>query len=741
MNHNRFDAVMKNPFTGENVNVEKALWQARNALKVSTFTFSLQQIWDNLSRMSATFNLLIPQFAIGPGSRRAGRPPVYFPPLAGFNDIFSAARQGGIQGAVAEGRKVFWAQPKGLLPTLIKSAHFFLAHSEEGRKLAINKLRLDDTPWGREGPLAQLSNRRLVQAGLNTHDQSAFRDMVERTLPDIVDRAVHNIAPALEGPAISVRGREFHPLGSVLGAGNSARMWFQNGLFDTFYSYLMLQTAKDAIAPGMISNNPSWTVDQIAEETARVVNQLYSSQAEWQPLALPGTQVNPHLERIVSWFFTSFNEQRTWIGNAYEALPLPGNTSQWAFRNFFIGWTVLAGIFGVLGWKARNGMASWPGVGWIMPLSTENEPAYGAEYSDDFLEMPLPGSVGIPFTDWGREVSLQGRGGRMLSADLVAQADTVFRPLENKDFFLSRINTGMRATGHQVWGNTFYDEQLDTWYKRGMQLGLDLSPIPVQGAVNYFGERNDWGFMPEGESRIGGAGTLIQLGGVNVRAESNAELRERTAREMGLPSYADAEPWEKADVREALAGELGRTTETGARRGQPWAQFQAAQAQIDADVETGESGMVNLTRHFYHQVRRATSRQEQSRLVWDTLRRYYGLKSERYNRTEEAKRNFGIEDYDAGDTVPSANQQLLDAWHSLDEGATIYGWLDQDKFNARREEFLASLTMPQRRFILRNTNLNVPPPAMMEWLRRYAPSEWDRINQSVQLRESARRGR
>jgi hypothetical protein len=151
---------------------------------------------------------------------------------------------------------------------------------------------------------------------------------------------------------------------------------------------------------------------------------------------------------------------------------------------------------------------------------------------------------------------VKGRGGVEQTLDLVGQMDTAFRVLNPPDFITSRLSVPGAAISHQLEGESFQEEPLDSGAKRLIQGGLDVfAPIGATNIVDPLREQLPESLqyeVPQQEPRLGGMGRAIQALGINVRAESTPDLLNPTSQAMFGEDYYDLEDDEKTRVRNSL---------------------------------------------------------------------------------------------------------------------------------------------------------------------------------------------
>ena len=559
------------------------------------------------------------------------------------------------------------------------------------RRAAILERSLDDTTIFPNRP--KLTNRYMYKQGLGQRDETVFFDLAKNSLSKVIDDVVAK-DPKWKQQFMKTRN------------------WIQEGLFIPFYQSLSLHMMRNVEVPRQMAFHPDWTDAQIAGEAARVVNTVMSSPAAWQRFVVS----NPTTQFWARIPFTSLNEQRSWLGIAFEALPFKKNTSA---RSFAETWAGMLFVFGAMTSLMNQVVYGKQKGESFNPINVDPE-QFG--YSSSFMRMPLP---------------ITGRGGRNIRVDLMGQADTPFRVLDPKQFVLSRVNIPLRATLNQMAGETFMGEPLGgASMKRLMQGIFDMTPIPVeaglQAARSKSGILQD--IVPEGEGRLGTTGNILQaVGGFNLTAAPNRDLRDSVARSMGFDGYSDLEPYQKRLVGQRIVvannDEIGLATETGARRGQDWAKYQQAVREINDTYDAQLSDLM-------HEIIPKTPKDD----YWQIVSSYYNLESERINRRDQAEKDHDVEfeDREPKNAMAAALQGYYDL---MDQSKTSNGLFDSQAFGPARDLYLASLTPEQQEYVARNRNMGWLPPlsavqqALWQFLYVHAPKEARDISISFNARQ------
>jgi hypothetical protein len=164
--------------------------------------------------------------------------------------------------------------------------------------------------------------------------------------------------------------------------------------------------------------------------------------------------------------------------------------------------------------------------------------------------------------------------------DLVGQLDTAFRILDPGTFITSRESVPIRAFENQRTGKDYLGAPIDDVgpggvVSRTVQLALDMfNPIGVGQAGVEVARAMVPGakaVLPQGESRLGLPGNLVQATGVNLRAQTTPDLLNARAQAAGVESYTMMEPFQKRALKAEpeLSREIAQRQETSAIQGMP----------------------------------------------------------------------------------------------------------------------------------------------------------------------------
>ena len=597
------------------------------------------------------------------------------------------------------------------LPETTATTFRMIASSSDSRKMNLYKRALDKEPITESRP--KITMEYLVAHGLSVSgDRSAFvRSMTENS-----DEMIERIIRA---------SGDSNVLRRTLKNGQVATDWIKSGLFDVFYTNFLLSVAKHVEVPRIVGAYPDWSDEQIASAVADSLNRKFSSYGHYDPLPL---LTGPNAEVIARATALSVNETRGWFGIIQRLLPskvslpggrstrlgglLPEDNAPIAYWDPILTHVALlaltANIFNF--YATAKDKRPWTSEFWstgkpitpsqYSPVRTTREgEGMPIEYNPEFL-LPIN-----PF--------VTGRGDRLIYTDLVAQLDTPARFLDFGSAVMNRTSVHIRPIINQMKGSNFYGEPLDSLSKRATQLALDFMPVPFESLIQAgrskgFGE----GIVPPTEERLGASGKALQgWGGFNLRAETNAQLRNRFTREMGFgENYLDLEPYLKQIVTTRIDAETENEllvgAEESARRGDPYSQYVVRKRELDAEQQEEYEKLVE-------RIWSRPNRKERRSITND----YFDTNSRFHWQRSENARELDFDDDE---------ESLLDRFY--------------DTPFERREAFMQSLDQADRQFIFRNTNLRPIPQALLDFLRKNERKSWDRIRASQIARQTNLRG-
>ncbi|KKL80293.1 hypothetical protein LCGC14_2006210, partial [marine sediment metagenome] len=363
--------------------------------------------------------------------------------------------------------------------------------------------------------------------------------------------------------------------------------FFEAGLFDGVYRESQAFALEHVIIPRLRRLHPSWTDEQIAGSAAEEVNKNFSTLAVWQSVLQ-----QPAVREAARAIFFSFNESESWIKQATSAVK--GKNKRYWQEYALATLYTLALVANAINFTTEGKPLP---LDRYVPISLGNSFSsmpWGIAYNSKFLSPRLP---------WN------GRNGQPIYLDIVGQADTYLRwILDPLGALTARYNVLPRAVMNQVNGEDFWGRELEDIEDRAKQLLIDLfAPI---GAGNLLeAARLQWpgvaGFLPEAEGRIGIVGSLIQISGLNVRAEQTMDMLDKFAKESGLlkadgtpvETWDDLEPNQKKELSkdETLQVELGLRGDAAVVRQYPGAEGFAKLDALDQErITRGESLIAEL---------------------------------------------------------------------------------------------------------------------------------------------------
>ena len=671
------------PKLGER-DVFTGLAKTANTFKMSKFLLSFFQPYDLMSRM-----------VLKMGGSEVMRP---------FDLGYDAVR--GIRGMERPPQRP-WAMAR--VPRAIKNIFSMYLTGNDARSMrAVAEALSDDPVYIHNG--VPITHRMYVREGLGIGgDRSVFLNTAQQGMVEGIDNFIANMERK-PGARHAVAVKD----------------WLQNGLFQAFYQQAMFELMDSFYVPHFIRKYPNLSAEQIVAHSADKANRFMSAHQPWQQWMFS----NPEWSRWLQLGLTSTSEPRAWFGETMRAFPASGNrdweTHAAFWGSMMIAYGAVTEIMSAVSQDHQNfdpdtyiPIKIDPEIPFVPDALAGNEAAYAplrVAYSKDFLRSPIPG--------------LLGRGGRALTLDLPAQADTALRFLDPQAFISSRINIPWRAIKNQYDGKTWTGDPVDSWQKRLIQGAADILPIGVEGTVQAFRDSEmgresgirEW--VPETEGRIGGTGRALEtIFGVNITAENNTGYRNRMSRDLGLlDEYGENEPYQKQivnrEIERVSGGELKLSAETGATRGQEWSVYTKTINDLRDEEQTRYNDLVRMSRSGVP--------------VGQIVRQYFDIEREYANRRDQVRSDFGVE-FDQESDSPM--DSLMNEYYGLVEQAqTPGGNFDYLTYIQIREQFINSLSPDQREYILRNTNLTPIPDGLMDILERGAGGEARRITESQNAR-------
>lgn len=362
------------------------------------------------------------------------------------------------------------------------------ANMSPGRRADLQAQLLSDKPFFKDHP--GITPRAIVAAGMTQADSSiVVRDMRQY-----------------------VEGLTAGKSGAPMRLAKGLNRGMQNGLFDGVLPTAQLFALKNLILPRILAQHPKWSATQVAMQAADEANKMFSTIGGYQSVIK-----NSNVRAMADMAVFSANEFEAIMKQAGSVAHGP-NKKLWIEYNlgFFLGAAIVAEVVN----KGVTG--EWLPMEDLSPLEKGDNIA-GVRYNSGFLS-PAVGTF--------------ARGGAQANLDLIGQMDTVFTFLTDPFGAIeSRLNVLPGAIKNQWKGEDFYGRNIRTGFRglpgRAQQLASDLGmPIGATNLAEVARQKApgmDW--LPEQEGRLGPLGTLFQSGGANLRAEPNADFRDRTARE------------------------------------------------------------------------------------------------------------------------------------------------------------------------------------------------------------------
>lgn len=487
--------------------------------------------------------------------------------VGAFQGFVNGLRHGDVAGASAS----LWRWPA-------TAAKIMRAAVSPQYRRVLRKEALSTKPIlaGRPG----LHMRAISEAGLSIQDVTV--------LPPDLDKVAQAVAE--EHGLMKIK--------AVQRALNEIEAVSRRSLFQGVYPAAILTDLQNNIVPSLARILPAASDAELASLAARIANTKYST----LPASQSVIQLRWVRETLRRGLF-SVNEAESLLRQGTGALRRGPEGEYW--REHWIG------AFLFLSTVANT--IHFVTTGEVLPFDR-----YSPIARDKWG--PLPFGYNRNFA--APEIPVKGRGGTKLTLDVVDQLDTVFRILDPAGFLFARESVPLRAVHNQLMGTDFFGEPIDRVgpggiFSRTAQLIMDMfAPIGFgQAAIEITRQKiaaaEDW--LPAAEARLGTAGSLIQGTGLNLRAETNQELRDRMARESGImrdgrpvtrwDELLPAEKEELLDRQEnrAYAEELRRRQAEAATRGsilaqvqiineERRAQFEDAARAVDQRLSAGELG-------------------------------------------------------------------------------------------------------------------------------------------------------
>jgi len=460
---------------------------------------------------------------------------VYHPPLTGtmqrvrwFTNGLKGVKLAGslfqhvdiLQRAIGSG-----ATPTGLkraaplrYPSLLKDV-FTTQFSPRSRSGLRNKMLSND----RVNKDFGLTYRMLVEEGLNLQ---ADTSIIQREMIDFLDTTPKRILPVQKLKELND--------------------WWQSGLFQGVYLSAQKWSLENFIIPQVRRTRPGATPRAIAAEAAEAANLIFSTPGRWQSMI-----TDPTMRKYMENFFFSINENESLLrlgARAVSTNPRAGLAREQVLGTL----TAMVAISNGINYAATGEPLPWKAYN---PVNFGDSYAFfGFGYANKFLSPQFPG--------------LTGSAGQPIHIDIMGQMDTPFRVADPFGFISARLNVPYRVVADQIVGETFYGEKLDTIPKRAFHLAQSLGgPIGGTSAMGALIERFPavQEYVPRGEVRLGFAGQMAQLSGINFRSATTDEaIRGYYPNFDRLPEAnpAGVEGLSKASLRNRMSKVLKGTVQS-----------------------------------------------------------------------------------------------------------------------------------------------------------------------------------
>lgn len=494
----------------------------------------------------------------------------------------------------------------------------------------------------------------------------------------------------------------------------------RRGLFEGPYPAAQITDIKNNIAPLAAREFPDLSDEALNGVIARRTNIKYST--------IPASQSvfqNRVIREVLRRAFFSIGESEGLLRQAAGAIGGP-DAAFW--RKHWLG--ALVGLVATAN---------------IMHFASTGEPLpFGRYFPVRRTEFgPLPFGYNPDFAS--PNVPITGRNQGEVKLDLMDQMDTVFRLLDPKSFLTSRESVPFRAAQNQLFGENFFGEDITQGPEalgpaggvvtRAVQAAQDVfSPIGPGNLVDIARESIPGGeeLIPEGESRLGTQGQLVQGVGINLRAESTSQLLDRAAGTMfkGL-RYDELWPFEKGLAQDSpvAADELRARQETGVARGQESALLFSDLRELDEQEQT--------------QLQEVSENRVIERSPFQARQEYFSIIGKFAVLRNDAREDaFGKQsgDFDVDNSDP-LKVALAQYYQAIAESKTPALLFDFDAFRAKSDRLRVSWTPAQRDYVDANTHIRDVPQKLLNVLPRRTRENIDRSRRAREkrLRESQTR--
>lgn len=567
-----------------------------------------------------------------------------------FQQIDFATRQSaaGFAGAIDS---LIAGEPLGAVKKLITvptdTAKLVQANISGARQRAIRDAMLDPSPMFKERPGVSLKS--ISEAGWSSTDITIISSSIKRALDDMADAPTSGVRGAVA--KVSGDGKITGAPARRLKALNLAN---ERGLFEGVYPQAQMVALKKHIVPRLMRQHPDWTDAQISAAAATEVNKMFSTLGEFQQAVK-----NPISKKLLRSFVFSTNETESLLKQAASAVTGP-NKLLWT--EYFLGaYVFLAGVANLVHYATTG--EPLPEDRYL-PVGKDDWSPFGVGYNSKFMAPDIP---------------IEGRGGTNVSIDLMGQLDTIFRLLDPKGFIEGRQNVIPRAVASQMSGEDFFGRDLKGPKERVGQLASDLfEPIgmsQIRGAMDV---------GPDGEGRLGNTGQAIQAAGPNLRAETNAQLKDRIAGEM-FPgeTWNSLSKTQRADV---LRENPEYAQELITRRDEA--------AELGNEYAVDQKDVADLTERLTTEQKASDARLKSGEITYDQwVGDYYG-------RLDELGDIKGFI-YKDNDIKPGDDKVLDGFYNALTEAKRPDGTYDRDII----EDFLNGLSAKDEAHVKKETGL------------------------------------
>jgi len=488
-----------------------------------------------------------------------------------------------------------------------------------------------------------------------------------------------------------------------------ARRFMSEGLFEGTYRVAQVHALENFIIPWIRRQHPDWTRDQVAALAAREVNTMFSTPGRWQTVFS-----DPFFAEGFRTVLFSTAENESLFKQAIGTVNGP---SKALWVQYWIGL--------YLGIAFVANLINLAGEGKPLPADRYNpvtlndpEALWGsAGYNSKFLSPVLP--------------FLKARDGGRVYLDLVGQMDTVFRwALDPKSAWSARWNVLPRAVINQSAGRTFTDEPLDTPAKRVTQGLMDVAaPIGATSAIGALRSalpKQLGNIIPEGEARLGVAGQLGQVTGLNLRSDTTPELLNRLAKQNGAKGWEQLTTLQQNQILAANPGvkrELAARQQAALNKGTKGAKYVAAMQGVNDLRLKQEASLV-------HEIAKEWSQGniDLEKAYYSFRDRFFEIQGESAARRSTINETYGrVVGKRPGNDDPN-EQALWDYYDLLRKSTKDSGMWDKEKYDAGYSKLWYSWSFEQKMWVGGNTGLT-GHPAVVEKFMALKPQDLYQIRE------------